>query len=74
VARALSEDMIARDFFDHVNPDGEDPFDRMADVGITYQTAGENFAWNNFSNPVEWRGAGSDLFIPINMACLTSAE
>jgi len=58
VARAHSEDMVARDFFDHVNPDGDDPFDRMADAGITYATAGENIAWNNFSNPVPTAVAG----------------
>lgn len=52
VARAHSEDMVARDFFSHVNPDGQDPFDRMASAGITYTAAGENIASNNFSNPV----------------------
>ncbi len=29
-ARAQSADMIARHFFDHVNPSGEDPFDRIS--------------------------------------------
>lgn len=53
VARAHSEDMIARGYFAHVNPDGEDPFDRMHDAGITYNIAGENLAWNNYANPVE---------------------
>ncbi|HIJ75046.1 MAG TPA: hypothetical protein HPP83_13200 [Candidatus Hydrogenedentes bacterium] len=53
VARAHSEDMADRDFFDHVNPDGDDPFDRMADAAITYNTAGENIAWTNYSNAVE---------------------
>jgi uncharacterized protein YkwD len=52
VARAHSEDMVAQDFFAHSNPDGEDAFDRMANAGISYQTAGENIAWNNFSTPV----------------------
>jgi uncharacterized protein YkwD len=52
VARAHSEDMVARDFFDHTNPDGKDPFERMADAEITYSTAGENIAWNSFPDPV----------------------
>lgn len=52
VARAHSQDMAARDFFRHDNPDGETPFDRIHNAGITYTTAGENIAWNKgFSNP-----------------------
>ena len=46
VARAHSEDMTRRDFFDHTNPDGLDPFDRLAQDFITYYAAGENIAWN----------------------------
>ena len=46
VARAHSEDMIARNFFDHVNPDGLDPFERMGNAGIIFSTAGENIASN----------------------------
>ena len=52
VARAHSEDMIERGFFSHTNPDGEDPFDRMANAGITYSSAGENIAFNSFPDPV----------------------
>jgi len=44
VARAHSEDMAVRRFFDHVNPDGDDPFDRLAAAGWTSQLAGENIA------------------------------
>jgi uncharacterized protein YkwD len=52
VARAHSQDMVARDFFDHVNPDGLDPFDRLAMDFITYSAAGENIAWNRgYSDP-----------------------
>lgn len=43
-ARLHSEDMVARDFFDHVNPDGDDPFARMAAAGYRYRAAGENIA------------------------------
>ena len=45
VAQAHSEDMVARDFFSHTNPDGESPFDRMSRAGISYSLAGENIAW-----------------------------
>jgi uncharacterized protein YkwD len=39
--------MHARDYFDHVNPDGEYPWDRYDDVGGGSCTAyGENVAYN----------------------------
>lgn len=44
VARAHSQDMVTRNFFSHINPDGLDPFDRMRRAGITYNAAGENIA------------------------------
>ncbi len=44
VAQAHSEDMVARGFFDHTNPDGATPFDRLADAGIVYRSAAENIA------------------------------
>ena len=43
-ARVHSKDMSDREFFDHNNPDGEDPFVRMDRAGYTYFTAGENIA------------------------------
>lgn len=46
VAQSHAKDMAIRDYFDHTNPDGDDPFDRMQDAGIEYQTAGENIAYN----------------------------
>jgi uncharacterized protein YkwD len=45
VALAHSQDMRDRDFFDHTNPDGDSPFDRMAAAGISYRRAGENIAY-----------------------------
>jgi hypothetical protein len=40
-----SQDMADRNFFDHVNPDGDDPFDRMADAGFSgAEPWGENIA------------------------------
>jgi uncharacterized protein YkwD len=35
VALAHSQDMIARDFYDHDNPDGEDPSDRTRKAGYS---------------------------------------
>lgn len=43
-ARAHSQDMIDRNFFSHTNPDGEDPFDRMRDNGLSFSMAAENIA------------------------------
>jgi uncharacterized protein YkwD len=39
-----SEDMARRQFFDHTNPDGLDPFERMERAGLRYQAAAENLA------------------------------
>lgn len=45
VARAHSEDMQNRGFFSHTNPDGESPWDRLAEGGVTWNgPAGENIA------------------------------
>lgn len=45
VAQAHARDMAVRDFFDHTNPDGLSPFDRMRNAGISFSYAGENIAW-----------------------------
>jgi uncharacterized protein YkwD len=45
VAEAHSEDMVARDFFSHTNPDGDSPRDRLSDAGISFRLAAENIAW-----------------------------
>ncbi|MFG3514152.1 sigma-70 family RNA polymerase sigma factor [Streptomyces bobili] len=39
-----SEDMDARDFFDHTNPDGADPGQRITAAGYRWSTYGENIA------------------------------
>lgn len=44
VSQGHSEDMVARNFFAHVNPDGKTPFDRLREAGISYSRAGENLA------------------------------
>ncbi|MFE0673367.1 sigma-70 family RNA polymerase sigma factor [Streptomyces sp. NPDC058867] len=39
-----SQDMAARDFFDHTNPDGADPGQRITAAGYRWSTYGENIA------------------------------
>lgn len=43
-ARGHSNDMQARSYFAHMNPDGLSPFDRMKNEGIKYKAAAENIA------------------------------
>jgi uncharacterized protein YkwD len=43
-ARKHSKDMNDRSFFDHTNPSGESPWDRMGKAGYNYSAAGENIA------------------------------
>ncbi|MBO0916600.1 sigma-70 family RNA polymerase sigma factor [Streptomyces laculatispora] len=43
-AQRHSDDMSARDFFEHTNPDGADPGRRIADAGYRWSTYGENIA------------------------------
>jgi uncharacterized protein YkwD len=51
VARAHSEDMARRGFFDHTNPEGERPWDRVEAAGITgWSYVGENIAYG-YSTP-----------------------
>lgn len=44
VARKHSKDMAVRSFFDHINPSGYSPFDRILADGIDYSVAAENIA------------------------------
>jgi uncharacterized protein YkwD len=45
VAQAHSEDMVARKFFGHDNPEGDSPFDRLEEAGVAYSRAAENIAY-----------------------------
>ena len=47
VARAHSADMCARDYFDHNNPEGESPGDRVSNAGLSHRGIGENIAAGN---------------------------
>ena len=66
IARAHSQDMIARRFFSHVNPDGKTPCDRILAAGYPTKCffdaatgqnlcwtgrCGENIAWNAAATP-----------------------
>lgn len=46
VARKHSLDMGKRNYFDHRNPDGLSPFDRMQKAGISYMMAAENIQYS----------------------------
>ncbi|MFD7862409.1 sigma-70 family RNA polymerase sigma factor [Streptomyces sp. NPDC059783] len=43
-AQRHSDDMAARGFFEHTNPDGADPGDRITAAGYRWSTYGENIA------------------------------
>ncbi|MCP2342216.1 CAP domain-containing protein [Actinomadura rupiterrae] len=44
-AQGHSEDMVSRHFFDHTNPDGKGPGDRIAAAGYPRAAWGENIAY-----------------------------
>lgn len=44
VARRHANDMLARGYFAHTDPEGRDPFARLQAAGIGYLAAGENLA------------------------------
>lgn len=46
LAENYGQDMINRNYFSHYNPEGQSPFDRMQNAGISYKAAGENLAIN----------------------------
>ncbi|MBI4032156.1 CvpA family protein [Candidatus Berkelbacteria bacterium] len=55
VGRVHSKDMWRRQYFSHVDPDGNDPFDRLDAAGISYLAAGENLALAP-TTPIAHRG------------------
>jgi len=48
IARARSNDMVANNYFSHVQPDGRNVFDILTAQHITWYNAGEIIAWNAF--------------------------
>ena len=67
VARAHSNDMLNRDYFEHNTPEGATPFNRMTSGGYVYQTAGENLAWRGTTGTINMTDATEqqhlDLFV-----------
>jgi len=51
-ARAHSQDMIDRDYFDHNTPEGVTPFQRMSNAGYSFVAAAENIARSSTSGSV----------------------
>ena len=58
IARARSDDMVAQDYFSHVQPDGRNVFDVLTAQHITWYNAGEINAWNAF--PMDSTVAAAD--------------
>lgn len=56
-----SQDMARRNYFDHISPEGQDPFERMAAHGYRFNTAkAENIAAGNAgarATFLQWRGS-----------------
>ena len=50
-ADAMAGDIVARDFFAHIDPDGADPGDRALDAGFCHAFVGENLASGFFDTP-----------------------
>lgn len=53
VARAHSQDMLNRDYFEHNTPEGVTPFARMQDAGYIYRAAGENLTWRGTTGTLD---------------------
>jgi hypothetical protein len=49
VAQARSQDMVDRDYFDHIDPDDKAPWDHLDAAGIDWYRAGEIIALNHVS-------------------------
>jgi uncharacterized protein YkwD len=48
IARARSVDMATKNYFSHTQPDGRNAFDLISAAKITWYSAGEIIAWNNY--------------------------
>ena len=50
IARARSEDMAAKGYFAHQQPDGDWAWDLMTAAGVKWYAAGEIIAWNSWAD------------------------
>lgn len=55
IARDRAKVMATNDVMSHTEPDGQKVFDRINDAGLTWFSAGEIIAWNNY--PAEYTTA-----------------
>jgi len=55
IARARAEVMAANDVMSHTEPDDQNVFDHLTQAGLTWYSAGEIIAWNNY--PTEYTTA-----------------
>jgi len=53
LARARSQDQVARSYFSHTTPDGKTIFDLLSDMMIGYTNAGENLAESRGLDPAQ---------------------
>lgn len=60
-ARKHSSDMAENQYFDHVNLQGQSPFDRMEVDDIRFISAGENLAYGQFSSIFAHEGLMNSL-------------
>lgn len=60
-AREHSMDMAVNQYFNHINLEGQSPFDRMKEDNISFQTAGENIAAGQLSSIFAHEGLMNSL-------------
>ncbi|WP_010650100.1 CAP domain-containing protein [Oceanobacillus massiliensis] len=60
-ARDHSTDMAVNHYFSHTNPEGQSPFDRMAEDAISFRIAGENLAAGQSSSIFAHEGLMNSL-------------
>ncbi len=64
IARARAEVMAANDVMSHTEPNGQKVFDRLDAAGLTWYSAGEIIAWNNY--PTEPLSVGEAIYAWMN--------
>jgi uncharacterized protein YkwD len=74
VARTHSRDMIDREYYAHESPDGETPFDRVADSSASCEAVGENIAATWWYRPFETANGEVDRHTSIEELARGSAE
>ena len=60
-ARDHSSDMAENRYFDHTNPKGQSPFDRMQEDDVVFTFAGENLAYGQLSSIFAHEGLMNSL-------------